>query len=234
MLDNNIEPKIDSQWREVLNDEFNSEYFTQLKEFLVEEKTQNIVYPNGKYIFNAFNYCPFDQVKIVILGQDPYHSYELIDEQPLPHAHGLCFSISKEAKKIPPSLKNIFKELKEDIGLPIPQHGNLDHWAQQGILMLNATLTVRAHKAGAHQKKGWEQFTDAAIQQLSDKRKGIVFILWGKFAQNKESLIDQKKHFILKAAHPSPFSAHNGFFGCQHFSKANELLEKQGLAKIDW
>ncbi len=233
-MDNKIEPEIDSQWKKVLSNEFNSEYFIQLKSFLVEEKKNNTVYPSGKYIFNAFNYCPFDQVKVVILGQDPYHSFELINDQPLPHAHGLCFSISKEAKKIPPSLKNIFKELKEDLGLAIPQHGNLDHWAQQGILMLNATLTVRAHKAGAHQKKGWEQFTNAAIQQLSDQRKGIVFLLWGKFAQNKEILIDEKKHFILKAAHPSPFSAHNGFFGCRHFSKANELLEKQGLDKIDW
>jgi len=193
-----------------------------------------LVFPLGKDIFNAFNLTPFSKVKVVIIGQDPYHSFEIINNIPIPHAHGLCFSIPTAAKKIPPSLKNIFKELNQDLGLSIPTHGNLSNWAKQGVLLLNATLTVRAHEAGSHQKKGWEIFTDVVIQKLSEQQEGLVFLLWGKFAQDKEILIDADKHSILKAAHPSPFSAYHGFFGCKHFSRTNEILKNRGLTEIDW
>lgn len=229
-----INPEIEKSWEAVMGKDFNSNYFTQLKSFLVIEKQTNSIFPKGKDIFNAFNYTPFDKVKVVIIGQDPYHSYETTDNKIIPHAHGLCFSIPEKARKIPPSLKNIFKEINQDLGLEIPSHGNLTSWAQQGVLLLNATLTVRVHEAGSHQKKGWETFTDSAIKRLSEEKEGLVFLLWGRFAQNKEELIDTTKHFVLKAAHPSPFSAYNGFFGCQHFSKTNEILSNNGQEEIDW
>lgn len=226
-------------WQELLKKEFNLEYFLELKSFLETEKeleseSKTKIFPFEKNIFNAFNYTPLKKVKVVIIGQDPYHSYEDIDGEIIPHAHGLCFSVPKEAKKIPPSLKNIYKELKNDLGYDIPAHGNLTDWAKQGILMLNATLTVRAHNAGSHQKKGWETFTNTAIKKLSESQTNLVFLLWGKFAQQKQELIDSNKHLVLKAAHPSPFSAYNGFFGCKHFSTTNEYLKKQGLQQIDW
>lgn len=222
---NQIEPQIEESWKEVLLEEFRSDYFLELKEFLVAERKKNKVYPPGSQIFNAFNFTPFDKVQVVILGQDPYHGQG--------QAHGLCFSVPQGINP-PPSLVNIFKELNSDLGIPVPAHGNLEKWAKQGVLLLNATLTVRANQAGSHQGKGWEQFTDAVIQRLSNQRVGLVYILWGRFAQAKEALIDTKKHYVLKAAHPSPFSAYNGFFGSKHFSKTNELLRRHGLTEIDW
>ena len=215
---------IDSSWSEVLKNEFASPYFIKLKEFLVEEKKQFTVFPPGNLIFSAFNHTPFDKVKVVILGQDPYHGPG--------QANGLSFSVSDEVKK-PPSLVNIFKELQSDLGIPIPQRGNLESWAEQGILLLNATLTVRANTPGSHQKKGWEEFTDSVIRTISEKKKGVVFLLWGKFAQSKEVLIDTKKHFVLKAAHPSPLAG-GKFFGCKHFSVTNKLLEHNLILPIDW
>jgi uracil-DNA glycosylase len=234
MYDLNVIPEIESSWKNNMKDDFKSDYFTQLKSFLLKDKQNNRIFPDEKNILNAFNTTPFNNVKVVIIGQDPYHSYETINDKIIPHAHGLCFSVPEEAKKIPPSLKNIFKELNQDLDINIPAHGNLSSWAEQGVLLLNATLTVRSHEAGSHQKKGWETFTDSAIQRLSLKKNGLVFLLWGRFAQNKEGLIDTSKHFVLKAAHPSPFSAYNGFFGCKHFSKTNEILENNNNDKIDW
>ncbi len=222
---NTISPAIDESWKAELAAEFTAEYFIKLKEFLVTEKQTQRVFPPGNKIFSAFNHTPFDKVKVVILGQDPYHGEG--------QAHGLCFSVPDGIGK-PPSLVNIFKEMNVDLGLPIPATGNLEKWADQGVLLLNATLTVRANLAGSHQKRGWENFTDAAIKRLSDKRENLVFILWGRFAQNKEVLIDANKHLILKSAHPSPFSAYNGFFGCRHFSKTNEYLRSKGIGEIDW
>ena len=220
-----IEPKIEKSWKEFLREEFESPYFAELKRFLVTEREQHRVYPPGPKIFAAFDLTPFEQVKVVILGQDPYHGPG--------QAHGLSFSVP-EGVTPPPSLVNIFKELNNDLGIAPSRSGNLESWAQQGVLLLNATLTVRARQAGSHQKKGWESFTDTVIQKLSTDRKGLVFLLWGRFAQAKEALIDGSKHHILKAPHPSPFSAHYGFFGCQHFSKTNQLLESQGLEPINW
>lgn len=220
-----VNPSIDPSWKAELSDEFNAEYFTKLKEFLVTEKQTQRVFPQGNKMFSAFNHTPFNKVKVVILGQDPYHGEG--------QAHGLCFSVPDGIAK-PPSLVNIFKEIHADLGLPIPTTGNLEKWADQGVLLLNATLTVRANLAGSHQKRGWENFTDAAIKKLSDKRENLVFILWGRFAQNKEVLIDAGKHCILKSAHPSPLSAYNGFFGCKHFSKTNEYLRSKGIGEIDW
>ena len=220
-----INPSIEESWKEELKKEFSSPYFASLKEFLVDEKSKHIVYPPGAYIFNAFNSTPFKDVKVVIIGQDPYHGRG--------QAHGLCFSVPQGIKP-PPSLVNIFKELHDDVGINIPNHGNLEKWTHQGVLLLNATLTVRANQAGSHQGKGWEQFTDAVIKHLSEKRKNLVFLLWGRYAQAKEMLIDETKHFILKAAHPSPFSAYNGFFGCRHFSKANAILKENGIPEVDW
>jgi uracil-DNA glycosylase len=220
-----LNPAIEDSWKAQLSDEFNADYFTQLKAFLLAEKQTQRVFPPGNKIFSAFNHTPFDKVKVVILGQDPYHGEG--------QAHGLSFSVPEGIAK-PPSLVNIFKEINADLGLPIPTTGNLENWADQGVLLLNATLTVRANTAGSHQKRGWENFTDAAIKKLSDKRENLVFILWGRFAQNKEVLIDANKHLILKAAHPSPFSAYNGFFGCRHFSKTNEYLRSKGIGEIDW
>ncbi|MBN1159144.1 MAG: uracil-DNA glycosylase [Bacteroidales bacterium] len=220
-----MDPQIEHTWKSILNEEFNAQYFQELKEFLVAEKLRHTVYPPGSLIFNAFQLTPFDQVRVVILGQDPYHGKG--------QAHGLCFSVPGKVVP-PPSLVNIFREIHSDLGNPLPKHGNLEKWARQGVLLLNATLTVRANQAGSHQKKGWELFTDSVIRKLSDKRVGLVFLLWGKYAQDKEQLIDTKKHYVLKAAHPSPFSAYNGFFGCRHFSKTNEILRRHGLNEIDW
>lgn len=220
-----VNPQIDSSWKEVLKDEFEHPYFFELKEFLVEEKKKHRVFPPGSQIFNAFNHTPFHKVKVVIIGQDPYHGPG--------QAHGLCFSVPKGVA-IPPSLQNIFKEINSDLGIAIPNHGNLEKWAQQGVLLINATLTVRAHQAGSHQGKGWERFTDAAIAALSSQRSGIVFMLWGAYAQAKTKIIEQSKHHILKAPHPSPLSAYRGFFGCKHFSKTNEILNRLGSDTIDW
>jgi uracil-DNA glycosylase len=220
-----ITPVIHESWKEVLIEEFNKPYFADLKKFLVEEKAMNAVYPPGNLIFNAFNQTPFDQVKVVLLGQDPYHGKG--------QAHGLCFSVP-QGIAAPPSLVNIFKEIQTDIGLPVPNHGNLEAWAKQGVMLLNATLTVRANQALSHQNKGWETFTDRVIQVLSERKKGLVFLLWGRNAKAKEAFIDTSKHFILKAAHPSPFSADSGFFGCRHFSKTNEILQRQSITPIDW
>ncbi len=220
-----VNPTIEESWKGALAEQFAAPYFSQLKDFLVAEKQQYAVYPPGPLIFNAFNLTPFDKVKVVIIGQDPYHEPG--------QAHGLCFSV-QPGTKFPPSLVNIFQELQNDVGIPAPQNGNLENWARQGVLLLNATLTVRAHQAGSHQRRGWEIFTDAAISQLSQKRSGLVFLLWGSYAQAKIQLIDTSKHFILTAPHPSPLSAYRGFFGCKHFSKTNEILIQNGQTPIDW
>jgi len=221
----NIYPEIEESWKMVLKEEFNAEYFLRLKSFLVEEKQRHRIYPLDSKIFAAFNFTPFNEVKVVIIGQDPYHR----DGQ----AHGLCFSVP-EGVRPPPSLKNIFQEIKNDLGIAPSQSGNLEKWTAQGVLLLNATLTVRAGQAGAHQKKGWEQFTDSVIKTLSEQRSGLVFLLWGAYAGRKAELIDTTKHHILKAPHPSPLSAHRGFFGCKHFSKTNVILSEQGLKEIEW
>jgi len=218
---------LDPSWMEVLKAEFGKDYMIKLKDFLQKEKAAGqVVYPRNSEIFNAFNTTHFDDVKVVILGQDPYHGAH--------QAHGLSFSVQKGIA-IPRSLINIYKELQTDIpGFKIPTHGNLEEWAKQGVLLLNATLTVRASNPGSHQKQGWEEFTDEVIKTISDKKEGIVFILWGAFAQSKAALIDEKKHFILKSPHPSPFSADRGFFGSKPFSKTNAILEKEGKKPIDW
>ena len=218
-------PDIEKGWYEVLKKEFESSYFAEMKKILIEEKRQYIVFPPSQQIFNAFNLTPFNNVKVVILGQDPYHN----DGQ----AHGLAFSVPDNIQK-PPSLINIFKELNQDLGLPIPTHGNLEKWAKEGVLLLNASLTVRAHMAASHAKIGWQHFTDAAIKALSKHKENIVFILWGNYAIAKENLIDHNKHLILKTVHPSPLSASRGFFGCKHFSKTNEYLIKNNIKPIDW
>lgn len=220
-----IKPKIEESWLNALRKEFDSEYFAELKSFLNEERKNYQICPPAQLIFNAFNLTPLASVKAVILGQDPYHSPD--------QAHGLCFSVPKGVPQ-PPSLKNIFKELKEDIGFQPPSHGNLESWAKDGVLLINATLTVRAGLAGSHQGHGWERFTDAAIKVVSESRAGIVFLLWGNYAIAKESLIDSSKHFILKAPHPSPLSVHRGFFGCKHFSQTNGLLTRAGLLPVNW
>ena len=218
--------KIDSSWYEVLRPQFEAPYFAQLKEFLVAERQQHTCYPPGSKIFNAFDSTPFDKVKVVILGQDPYHEPG--------QAMGLCFSVP-QGIQVPPSLVNIIKEINDDLGTQIPVAcGDLSGWADQGVLLLNATLTVRAHQAGSHQKHGWETFTDAAIQALSQQRTGLVFLLWGSYAIAKKSLIDTTKHCVLTAPHPSPLSAYRGFFGCHHFSQANSYLVAQGQQPIDW
>lgn len=216
--------EIEKSWKEVLKEQFEAPYFQTLKDFLVSEKKQFVIYPPGKQIFSAFDHTPFDKVKVVIIGQDPYHGPG--------QANGLCFSVSPGIAK-PPSLNNIFKELNTDLGIPIAQTGNLEAWADQGVLLLNATLTVRANTPGSHQKKGWKTFTDSVIKAVSDRKRGVVFLLWGNFAQTKEALIDANKHFVLKAAHPSPL-ARGAFFGCKHFSKTNRILETQGVMPIDW
>ncbi|ANE49157.1 uracil-DNA glycosylase [Flavisolibacter tropicus] len=218
--------KIEESWKEELKDEFKKPYFKQIVEHIKTEKEQGkTIYPPGSLIFHAFDATPIDHVKVVILGQDPYHGPK--------QAHGLSFSVQNGVPP-PPSLVNIFKELHEDVGMPIPSHGNLEKWAQQGVLLLNASLTVRAGEPMSHSKIGWHHFTDSVIRKVSEDKKHVVFMLWGKFAQEKRTLIDEKKHLILKAAHPSPLSAHNGFFGCHHFSKANAWLMKHGIDPIDW
>lgn len=216
---------LEKSWKEILADEFNKDYFLKLKEFLVSEKQKYKVYPPGSLIFNAFNLTPFDKVKVVILGQDPYHG--------IGQAHGLCFSVP-EGVAIPPSLVNIYKEIELSLGIKMPQSGNLENWAKQGVLLLNATLTVRANNAGSHQNKGWETFTDTVIKKLSEKKDKLVFMLWGNYAQAKEKIIDTGKHYILKAPHPSPLSAHRGFIGCNHFLLTNQYLENSGQTPIDW
>jgi len=218
-------PQIEESWLNVLATEFEQPYFANLKTFLVEEKQRYAVYPPGSLIFNAFAHTPFDNVKVVILGQDPYHGKG--------QAHGLCFSVP-DGVPPPPSLVNMFKEIHNDLGVVPSASGNLECWADQGVFLLNATLTVRATTAGSHQNKGWEPFTDKVIQTLSSGRKNLVFMLWGNFARAKKKLIDTQKHLVLEAAHPSPLSVYNGFFGCKHFSKANEYLRQHGIEPIDW
>lgn len=220
-----MDVKIAPSWKARLSDEFEKPYFLQLTEFVKSEYRTSTVYPPGKEIFRAFDFCDFDNVKVVILGQDPYHGPG--------QANGLCFSV-RDGVKPPPSLVNIFKEIQRDLGKPIPCNGDLERWASQGVLLLNATLTVRASTAGSHQGKGWELFTDAVIKKISDEKTGVVFLLWGAYAQKKGEVIDRSKHLVLMAAHPSPFSADRGFFGCRHFSKANEYLKSKGLEEIDW
>lgn len=217
--------EIEQSWKELLKDEFEKDYFKNLTEFVKQEYKTHKIYPPGKDIFKAFDLCPVDNVKVVIIGQDPYHGEG--------QAHGLCFSV-KDGVKIPPSLRNIYKELHDDLGKEIPKTGNIEYWAKQGVLMLNATLTVRAKQAGSHQKKGWEIFTDAVIDKISKEKENIVFLLWGAYAQKKGEVIDTNKHYILKSAHPSPFSAHKGFLGNKHFSKTNNFLKSKGFEVIKW
>ena len=218
--------QIEQSWKEMLQQEFTKPYFQQIVTFLKTAKASGkIIYPPGGFIFNAFLQTPFDKVKVVILGQDPYHGFG--------QAHGLSFSVP-DGVKPPPSLINIFKELQQDLGFPMPKSGNLTLWAKQGVLLLNAVLTVNAQDAASHSKIGWMHFTDAVIKTISQQKEGIIFLLWGKFAHDKQELIDETKHYVLKAAHPSPFSADKGFFGCKHFSKTNELLIQQAKTPIDW
>tara|TARA_R110000850_G_scaffold268138_1_gene399434 strand:+ start:35039 stop:35704 length:666 start_codon:yes stop_codon:yes gene_type:complete len=221
-----MQVKIDASWQDKLKDEFEKEYFKELAQFVREEYKSNTCYPPGKQIFAALDHTPFDEIKVVILGQDPYHGSG--------QANGLCFSVNDGIPK-PPSLQNIFREIKDDLAKDIPQTGNLERWANQGVFLLNATLTVRAHQAGSHQNKGWEKFTDAVIKIISEEKENVVFMLWGGYAKNKVKLINQRKHLILTSGHPSPLSANRGYwFGNRHFGKANEFLEKNGERKIDW
>lgn len=217
--------KIEESWKKALADEFEKPYFKELGNFVRTEYLKNKIYPAPKDILRAFELCPFDKVKAVILGQDPYHGPR--------QANGLSFAVHKNIA-IPPSLKNIFKEIESDLGIKPKASGDLTRWAEQGVLLLNATLTVRASTPGSHQKKGWEEFTDAVIKKLSDRREHLVFMLWGNYAKNKGAIIDRKKHLVLESAHPSPFSADSGFFGNKHFSKANGYLKEKGLEEIDW
>lgn len=220
-----MDVKMEESWKEQLSEEFSKEYFIQLTNFVRQEYKTKQIFPPAKLIFNAFEYTPFNDVKVVILGQDPYHG----DGQ----AHGLSFSVN-EGVRTPPSLVNMYKEINRDLGITIPRSGNLIRWAQQGVLLLNATLTVVAHNAGSHQKRGWETFTDEAIKRLASERENIVFLLWGAYAQKKAAFIDESKHLVLKTVHPSPLSAHRGFIGCGHFSKTNQYLESKGLKPIEW
>ena len=217
--------RIEESWKQKLTPEFEKDYFIKLTEFVRAEYASKTIYPPAKLIFNAFDHCPFDDVKVVIIGQDPYHGPG--------QAHGLCFSVA-EGIPNPPSLQNIFKEIMSDLGKPMPANGDLTRWARQGVLLLNATLTVQAHQAGSHQRKGWEEFTDAAIRLLAEEREHLVFILWGAYAQKKGAFIDCSKHLVLASAHPSPLSAYNGFFGNKHFSRTNEYLKAHGIAEIEW
>lgn len=212
-------------WKQQLADEFKKDYFVKLTEFVRQEYATHKIYPAGRLIFNAFDHCPFDKVKVVILGQDPYHEPG--------QAHGLCFSV-QDGVRFPPSLLNIFKEIQDDLGIPMPQSGNLTRWADQGVLLLNATLTVREHQAGSHQRQGWETFTDAAVQRLAAHRDGIVYLLWGSYAQQKGAIIDRSRNLVLESPHPSPLSAHRGFFGNKHFSRANQYLTEHGQTPIQW
>jgi uracil-DNA glycosylase len=217
---------IEPSWQQALGEEFDKPYFQELTAFLKAEKAEGkSIYPAGKDIFRAFELTPVGNVKVVILGQDPYHGNG--------QAHGLSFSVPRGIA-VPPSLQNIYKEVAQDMGLPIPKHGNLTHWAEQGVLLINATLTVESSRAGSHQKRGWETFTDAVIKHISQAHTGVVFLLWGRFAKDKGQLIDPRRHHVLTAAHPSPFAADKGFFGCKHFSRANQLLTQQGKTPIDW
>lgn len=220
-----MDVKIESSWKEILQDEFEKPYFSILTSFVKKEYAEHRIFPPAKLIFNAFDLCPFNDVKVVILGQDPYHG--------LGQAHGLCFSVN-EGIQFPPSLVNIFKEIQRDLGKAIPQSGNLEHWARQGVFLLNATLTVREGQAGSHQNKGWEEFTDRVIKEISDRKEHVVFMLWGSYAQKKGAVIDPKKHLILKTSHPSPLSVYRGFDGCGHFRAANEYLRSKGKPEIVW
>ena len=217
--------KIEETWKEVLKEEFEKDYFVNLTSFVRQEYKGKTIYPKASNIFNAFNLCPFDKVKVVILGQDPYHEPN--------QANGLCFSVL-DPTPAPPSLKNIFKEINLDLGITPHESGDLTRWASQGVLLLNATLTVEAHKAGSHQGKGWEEFTDRVIFNLANRKSGLVFLLWGSYAQKKGEFIDQTKHLVLKSVHPSPLSAHRGFFGNHHFSQTNSYLTQQGKQPINW
>ena len=217
--------RIEESWKKHLQTEFDKPYFDELVRFVRNEYATHTVYPPGKQMFAAFDACPFDNVKVVILGQDPYHEPG--------QAHGLCFSVN-EGVQFPPSLQNIFKEIESDLGKPVPSNGNLLRWARQGVLLLNATLTVRAHQAGSHQTRGWEAFPDAVIHPLAEEREPIVFILWGAYAQRKGAFIDRPRHLVLQSPHPSPLSAHRGFFGNHHFSQANQYLTVHGIEPIDW
>lgn len=221
----NNDVRIRGGWKEKLQDQFEKPYFTELKEFVRSEYGKAVIYPEPKNIFRAFDLAPFDEVRVVILGQDPYHGAG--------QANGLCFSVNPGVRP-PPSLQNIFKELEDDLGHEVSHDTDLSRWARQGVLLLNATLTVRASSAGSHQGKGWEQFTDAAIRTLNDEREGVVFILWGNYARQKGAFIDRSKHFVIESAHPSPFSAHNGFFGSKPFSKTNAYLVHYGKNAIKW
>ena len=220
-----MDVQIEPSWKRHLAAEFEKPYFANLTNFVRREYHAATCYPPGRLIFNAFNLCPFDRVKVVIIGQDPYHGPG--------QAHGLCFSVN-DGVAFPPSLQNIFKEIYDDLGTPVPQSGNLTRWAEQGVLLLNATLTVRAHQAGSHQRQGWEEFTDAAIKALAEEREHLVFILWGAYAQRKGAFIDRSRHLVLASAHPSPLSAYHGFFGNKHFSLANAYLEQHGKTPIKW
>ncbi len=220
-----MEVKIEAGWKAKLSGEFEKEYFKTLTEFVREEYRTTEVFPPGNKIFNAFDLCPFDRVRVVIIGQDPYHNHG--------QAHGLCFSVT-DGTEFPPSLVNIFRELNRDLGVPVPKSGNLERWAGQGVLLLNAILTVRAHRALSHQNRGWERFTDAAISALNRERENLVFLLWGAYAQNKGASIDESKHLVLRTVHPSPLSASRGFFGCSHFSRCNQWLVARGMEPIQW
>jgi len=220
-----MEVRIDQSWKDRLQTEFDKPYFRNLTDFVREEYARGTVYPPGRLIFNAFDLCPFDKVKVVIIGQDPYHEPG--------QAHGLCFSVN-DGVQFPPSLRNIFKEISDDLGKPVPVSGDLTRWARQGVLLLNATLTVRAGMAGSHQGRGWEEFTDAVIRELNSSRDGLVFILWGSYAKKKGAVIDRSRHLVLSSAHPSPLSAYNGFFGNHHFSLTNEWLIQHGETPIEW
>ena len=220
-----MDVKIEQSWKECLADEFRKDYFRQLTDFIRQEYQKTTIYPRGNQIFNAFEHCPFDKVKVVLLGQDPYHEPG--------QAHGLCFSV-QDGIPFPPSLINIFKEIKSDLEKPIPKSGDLSRWADQGVLLLNATLTVKAHAAGSHQNKGWETFTDAVINRLNADRNHIVYLLWGSYAQRKGSFINASRNLVLKSAHPSPLSAYRGFFGNKHFSQTNDYLIASGQTPIEW
>ena len=220
-----MEVNIGDSWKRRLQPEFDKPYFYNLTNFVKEEYSKHTIYPPGKFIFHAFNTCPFDKVKVVIIGQDPYH-------EPGQY-YGLCFSVL-EGVPFPPSLLNIFKEIENDLGKPMPESGRLERWADQGVLLINAILTVRAHQAGSHRGKGWEEFTDAVIKILNDEKENIVFMLWGSYAQRKGAFIDRNRHCVLTAAHPSPLSADRGFFGCKHFSKANQYFKSKGISEIEW
>ena len=220
-----MDVKIEESWKQTLANEFEKPYFANLIQFVKSEYATTTVYPEGKNIFNAFNLCPLPNVKVVIIGQDPYHEPR--------QAHGLCFSV-QDGVEFPPSLQNIFKEIESDLGTPVPQSGNLERWARQGVFLLNSILTVRAHQAASHANKGWETFTDEVIKQISDKTENVVFMLWGNYAKVKGKVIDTKKHLILNTVHPSPLSVYRGFFGCKHFSRANQYLTEHGKTPIIW